>query len=276
MEDIRLIACDLDGTLLQDGRKLPTARQLELVGELCDRGISFFAASGRQYASLRRLFEPVRDRIGYVCENGALVRYRGETLVCREVPRALALAVSHAVLDYPGANLLISTPSIAYAHEGDPAFLHELRDVVRNDVATYARPEEVDEPIIKMAFEVAHDAIPAATAHFQKLFGDKFSVVTSGNTWIDFLPFGVDKGTALAAAGERLGVPSAAMAAFGDNENDREMLAYVGHPYLMETCNPTMRDLPCVTYTPTVEDELERLLAGMIATGAGQSNRAGL
>ena len=60
--------------LLQDGRKLPTEHQLKLVGEVIDRGISFFAASDRRYASLRRLFEPVRDRIGYVCENGALVK----------------------------------------------------------------------------------------------------------------------------------------------------------------------------------------------------------
>lgn len=174
----------------------------------------------------------------------------------------MALEVCHAVLDYPGANLLISTPSLAYAHEGDPAFLHELRDVVRNDVATYAVPEEVEEPIIKMAFEVEHDAIPAATEHFKRLFGARFEVVTSGNTWVDFLPFGVNKGTALEAAGERLGIAPAQMAAFGDNENDREMIDLVGHPYLMETCNPTMRGInDRVRYVPTVEDELARWLA---------------
>lgn len=87
MEDIRLAAFDLDGTLLQNGRKLPTQRQLDLIAQLAERGISCFAASGRQYASLRRLFEPIRDCMGYVCENGALVKYRGETLVCREIPR---------------------------------------------------------------------------------------------------------------------------------------------------------------------------------------------
>lgn len=262
MDDIRLAAFDLDGTLLQDGRKVPTARQLDLIARLDGRGVSCFAASGRQYASLRRLFEPIRDRMGYVCENGALVRYRGETLVCREIARPLALEVCHAVLDYPGANLLISTPELAYAHEGDPAFIHELRDVVKNDVATYGAPEEVVEPIIKMAFEVAHDAIPAATEHFKGLFGDAFEVVTSGRTWIDFLPFGVNKGTALEAAGRRLGIEPAQMAAFGDNENDREMLDLVGRPYLMDTCNPTMRGLnDRVRFVPTVEAELERWLA---------------
>lgn len=52
------------------------------------------------------------------------------------------------------------------------------------------------------------------------------------------------------------------MMAFGDNENDRDMLNVVGHPYLMESCNPTMRDInDRVRYVRTVEEELHRLLA---------------
>lgn len=43
--------------------------------------------------------------------------------------------------------------------------------------------------------------------------------------------------------GERLGIAPDEMAAFGDNENDRAMLEFVGHPYLMEVCNPTMENI---------------------------------
>lgn len=52
------------------------------------------------------------------------------------------------------------------------------------------------------------------------------------------------------------------MMAFGDNENDRDMLNVVGHPYLMESCNPSMCGInDRVRYVRTVEEELRRLLA---------------
>ena len=68
--NIRLVATDLDGTLLIGGRNLPRPEAFAVIERVCDAGALFMAASGRQYASLRHLFEPVADRIGYLCENG--------------------------------------------------------------------------------------------------------------------------------------------------------------------------------------------------------------
>ena len=71
LEGIKLIACDLDGTLLHPGEREPRSEAFELIDELHRRGIVFMPASGRQYASLRYLFAPVPDELAYVCENGA-------------------------------------------------------------------------------------------------------------------------------------------------------------------------------------------------------------
>ena len=53
LEGIKLIACDLDGTLLHPGEHEPRSEAFELIDELHRRGIVFMPASGRQYASLR-------------------------------------------------------------------------------------------------------------------------------------------------------------------------------------------------------------------------------
>ena len=82
---IKLIATDLDGTLLDGERKLP-AEIFPLIERLYSAGILFAPASGRQYASLQELFRPVEDKVVFVCENGALVKYRGETLFSRPFP----------------------------------------------------------------------------------------------------------------------------------------------------------------------------------------------
>ncbi len=69
-------------------------------------------------------------------------------------------------------------------------------------------------------------------------------------------------GSALAFSGRAVVFAPVEMMAFGDNENDRDMLNVVGHPYLMESCNPSMRGInDRVRYVRTVEEELRRLLA---------------
>ena len=76
---IKFIATDLDGTLLTNDKRLP-AEIFGLIRAMSERGILFAPASGRQYANLKKLFAPVADKVVFIAENGALVKYRGETL----------------------------------------------------------------------------------------------------------------------------------------------------------------------------------------------------
>lgn len=73
---IKLIATDMDGTLLRDDRTFDYARMEALLDQMDERGIRFVAASGNQYKQLRSYFEPVNpDRITYVSNNGALITH---------------------------------------------------------------------------------------------------------------------------------------------------------------------------------------------------------
>ena len=260
---IRLIASDLDGTLLQDGAQEPRPEVFDLIHELHERGVVFVPASGRTHASLRYLFAPVADELGYVCENGALVMHEGRAVVKRVMDRDLAMDIAHAVIDYPGADAIYSGAEHCYCLADNPAFIDHLRYEVHNDMVVIDAPEDIDEDIIKIAFQTrTAEAQPVAREHFEALFGEKLDVMTSGTTWTDFIGFGSGKGSALVDFGRVLGIAPEEMAAFGDNENDRDMLVRVGHPYLMEKCNPTM--LGCserLQMVATVEDELRRLLA---------------
>ena len=70
---IRLIASDIDGTLLPYGKTELDAELFSLIRRLRERGVIFCPASGRQYHSLRALFAPVCDELTYLCENGAIL-----------------------------------------------------------------------------------------------------------------------------------------------------------------------------------------------------------
>ena len=70
---IKLIASDIDGTLLQNGETAISERFFAQARRLMAQGVAVCAARGRQYSSLRRLFAPVAEELYYICENGAVV-----------------------------------------------------------------------------------------------------------------------------------------------------------------------------------------------------------
>ena len=261
LRDIKLIASDLDGTLLRDWRPAVDDRALPLIAALAEHGVPFFAASGRQYVSLRRLFGPLADQIGYVCENGALVIYRDEVLFKHSVPRAKAIEIFNAIAAHPDCEVFASGERICYCLEGHDEFRDHLVNVTKCDTTFIPGPEAIEEPIIKIAFKVPAEKNASICEEFAGAFGAGYRVVTSGTIWIDVIQDGSDKGVALAAVGDHLGIDPAGMMAFGDELNDLEMLDFVGHPCLMETGNPVLRQLnDRIRLCESVESELERLL----------------
>lgn len=263
-DQIRLVASDLDGTLLLNWIPKPRPEVFPLIERLCDAGAIFMAASGRQYQSLRWLFAPVADRIAYICENGALTMYRGHAIVNKTMPRDLALAMAGEMAELEGCEPFVSGAERCYQLRGYDALYAHLDGVLHNECRILDRFDQIDEPILKVAYRGDEGRMAELTEHFSATYGDTCNVVTSGTVWMDITMPGVDKGVAIAAFGEAEGIVPAQMMAFGDNLNDREMLDYVGHPYLMESCNPAMRDLnDRVRYCETVEGQLERLLASV-------------
>lgn len=264
---IRLIACDLDGTLLLHGAQTCTPRALELIEKLCDQGIYFMPASGRQYPNLRRLFAPVADQIMYLCENGSLVMKDDRPIEKRIFPRELAMELCHAVLERPDCEVLISGERTSYILPKRDSYRRFLEETVRNNITVVKTPEEIPEEIMKVSFYTRKEDRDIAGNALKQQFGERAWMVVSGLEWIDFAPVGTSKASALAAVGRKLGIAPEEMAAFGDNENDRAMLEFVGHPYLMRECNPTMEDLEknCgALRCDTVEEELEKLLISLV------------
>lgn len=263
LDGIQLAASDLDGTLLLGGTKTVRPEAFPIIERFCDAGGYFFAASGRQYASLRWLFEPVADRIGYVCENGAMAIWRGDIVMRQTMDRSLMLEIFNFARCVPGCSVLVSGTEHAYALEQDANFIEYLVNVVGNDVVPIKHPEDMPEETIKVAFMVEPEMNEKVRVLFETVFSNQCKVVTSGADWIDLLVHGVNKGSALAAISRELGVPIKDMAAFGDAENDREMLELVGHPYLMDPCAESMLDIAehaNIKRCTCVEDELQRLM----------------
>ena len=98
---IKLIASDLDGTLLQNGAQELTPYAIDLIHRITEKGIHFIAASGRQYDNERRLFADIKDEISYIAENGSLCIHEGKVISRGIIPDDLAYRIMHEIKRNP-------------------------------------------------------------------------------------------------------------------------------------------------------------------------------
>ena len=259
MGQIKLIACDLDGTLLLNGAQQLRPETCGLIRRLMDeKGLLFCAASGRQYANLQRLFAPIRDRIGYVCENGCISYFRGIRIHKDLMDRRLGQDLLKAVMSTDGAEVLLSGENTHYIQPKDMSYFYHMRDTVRNDVTLVPDILDTPEEYMKVSFFEKgglHDV-----GWWIEQFASRCTVVAGQGEWLDMMPPGVNKGTGLSHLLSYLGIDPKDVMAIGDNDNDREMLEMVGVPAAVTSAKPAIRAIAKIE-TDTVEHLFEQMLS---------------
>ena len=148
-EDIKLIACDMDGTLLDEHSQVPL-ETFDLVRALDGAGIRFVAASGRRYDTLRAFFEPVADRMDFVASNGAQVFVRGK-LVDREVFSHAALRRLYALVnEFDNLHMVVYDRTNSYLLDDPACFDAEFDKDLPNPVVLRDLPSP-DTSIVKVS-----------------------------------------------------------------------------------------------------------------------------
>lgn len=256
---IQFIASDLDGTLLQNDAQQLNPEIFDFILQLKERGIHFIAASGRQYANMRRLFGPVQDHISYVAENGSLCVHNGKVISRGIIDRELGFRIFDAVKQYPGdGHITLSTESYCYTDSTDSKFIHHIRDVIGYDTKVISDFHTVDETFLKIAI-CDFSGNEALTSYLSKRFSSEIKVVTSGNLWTDFIAPNANKGSALAGLLQQLHLQPENGIAFGDQYNDVEMLQLVGTSYVMANAAAGMEQ-----YGDYTTDSVEKILRSLL------------
>lgn len=233
---IRLIATDLDGTLLEPDGSLPDG-VFETVEDLTRMGVLFTACSGRQYGNLLRLFAPVAQHMAFICENGALCFYRGEAIGVAAIPEDIAREVI-ADIEAAGMNLLISGRHTTYMLDKNRRYTDDIVYRLRNTVTIIDSPKDVTEPMLKISGQI-DEGLERIAPELLKKWGGRLTATVAGRDWFDITA--ANKGTGMRMLMERTGIPKEEAAAFGDNFNDETMLDSVGYPFLMRHANPALR-----------------------------------
>ena len=237
--DIRLIAADLDGTLVDDEKRIHD-EFWPLVDELHARGITFCPASGRQYFNLLQLFEDVAGDVVFIAENGTYVVADGKEMSSDCMPLDVARQVVRRVREIPGAGAVLCGKRSAYVERSDEEFLQHVR------------PYYTREQIVKDLLDVEDDVLKVAVYDFVSgernaaprlaEFREGQQVAISGPHWVDVMSRTANKGGALQQVQRALGVTRDQTMAFGDFLNDLEMMDAATYSFAMANAHPVLKE----------------------------------
>lgn len=241
MPDIKLIATDMDGTLLNSQHELPKDFY-DIFEKMYQKGILFVAASGRQYYNLLYVFESISDRIGFIAENGAYVVLKGKEIYSNTIASETVLTIIDIVSQIPNIGIVICGKKSAYYQSEDSDFLYNIG-------LYYGRKQKVDDikkhvyDCLKIAVFCGKGTEEHVYPHVQNLANHHLQVVVSGKVWLDMMPLGTNKGTALYTLQQLLEITPSQTAVFGDYMNDKEMLQKAEFSYAMINAHPEIKKI---------------------------------
>lgn len=255
---IKLIAADMDGTLLDSRKNLPPDFEAWVTAR---PEIRVAIASGRQYYTLYDNFSPaVRDKLLYIAENGALVFERGETLYRNIMETADALACLRAAEHAPGVYpILCGVKSAWMAHA--PEAVEEQARIYYHRLAYPETLESVleQDAFVKIALYVEGYKAAETVSRFRGL-EPRLHPVVSGPDWIDLANASVSKGAALRSIQARYGIAADECAAFGDYMNDYALLQAAGESYAMANACEELKAVAKYVTASNDEDGVMKVL----------------
>ena len=257
---IKLIACDIDGTLINDGTKTqreekPSPEAIQMIKDLKSAGYTFCISTGRQYPGVKYfLGEDIAQDVIFNCENGAYV-IRNEKLISRVLlERSVAKGIVEDILSTPEAQPMISGATVCYLINPTDEFYKIVTEHLQNRAVIVERFDDIPEEIQKIAV-CKISGIADVAPKFISRWSDKLNVAVAGDMWLDFTIS--DKGTGIEAISKATGIKKSEIAAFGDNYNDVPMFREAGLSFAMSIATDEVKshaDRVCTSVPETCKE----------------------
>lgn len=262
---IRLIASDMDGTLLDEHSEVPP-ETYDLILALREKGVYFAASSGRRFDRLCQFFAPVRDKMDFVAANGAQVYVDGE-LVDREVFSHLGIRrLAKTVGKFESLHMALFDDEKSFLLDDEDKFVREIDKDLPNAERIWYLPGP-DVSILKISIYCEDGHVMDYAYALSRELGDEFLFAPSGTHWIDALQRGVNKATGIEQVMAHHGITRDEVMAFGDSMNDYEIIRFVGTGCAMANGRPALKAVANrvigYNYDQAVQGEMRKLLESL-------------
>ena len=270
MKNIRLIASDIDGTILPFGGRI-SDRTRAAVRRCREMGIRFVICSGRWYLYARKVAHDLghEEELMIIANGGAVVQPDGTPLMERtvapeDVRRAYGIMRNYNVMINAFVRdgiYRINTAALTGPFPGEKTYDADDRcRIVNDDVAAFeekglARPYYL---------EAYSDDFPLLSRLRGELMEAGLAVSSSFPRNIEVMSPGMGKGSAVRWLAEQMGVAREQCMAFGDNINDVRMLEAVGWPVAMGNAMPELKACARIIAPDAAEDGVASIIAKVV------------
>jgi Cof subfamily protein (haloacid dehalogenase superfamily) len=260
---IKLVATDLDGTLVQpDGSLSP--RTADALAGLAALDIELILATGRPPPFVLKLLDEIPTATEVVCANGAATL----NPTSRELSHIVAIGdtLPHLIDDLSAA-----FPGIGFAAEWEMVFAYDevFRKALKSDRMYSAGLETISEILSEPVFKilVAHPEIDGRDLYdnVNALIGHRAEPTHSGLGFVEIAALGVNKSAALARSCDDRGINAAEVIAFGDMPNDLSMLSWAGFGVAMANADSELKQVSDFVTLSNVDHGVAVVLETIIA-----------
>lgn len=235
---IKMIATDMDGTFLRDNKEYDIDRFRNQLDFMQQKDIKFVAASGNSYDLLARYFKPIIDEypIDFVADNGARI-FKANNLL-KDTPiskKKIAEVIAWNAMNPASFNnivILSGLKGVYVSNHVNEADLFQIGQFF-SPLFQVEKLLDIDDIIFKITFVWPNKMVTPYVNSLRKVFGNELHATGSGFGSVDILVQGINKATGLKALQKEYNIRAKEIVAFGDNDNDLEMLEYVGQGILM-------------------------------------------
>ncbi len=245
---IRLIAIDLDGTLLDSRSEVSPANRQALVAAV-ERGVQLLIVTGRRFHSATRFVRHIPCSVTLISSNGARITDSSGDVHHRNfLPRQIACQMLEAARTYrPYAVAMFDIPGRGQVTMQNNAVVEgPLGWYLRTSPDSLAQVSDLEAAITADPIEIMFGGPPERLESLEPLLRSSSAAGSVHLTWtkyparntsiLDVMNQGCSKGAALSLWATRCRIPPAEVMAIGDNYNDLEMLRFAGHPVVMGNC----------------------------------------
>lgn len=232
---IKLIASDMDGTLLTPEGNVPS-EFFDILKKLKEKNIEFVVASGRPYKTLYENFKPISDEISYVSDNGAMVVENGKIKSIEVMDKSSVIKIVDACKKLKNSVAIFCGIKNFYHIDCSEKFTDEINKYYLDNtiIDSYDYIKTVDDEIFKVSICDMDNAMTNSFKLMNDILGNEFKIVVAGKYWTDITNKNVNKGNAIKKIQSINSISPKETMVFGDYFNDIEMLKRAHYSYVME------------------------------------------
>lgn len=234
---MKFVVSDLDGTLLLSNH-LVSEYTKDIINKLIKQDVNFVIATGRGKRGVKKILEQLGINPYLICNNGANIYDKNGNCIFEDI---ISPEISSCILK------TIREHNLFFSAFREDYFYRD-----KNDTDIYFASDLFEERIIEdldvcpeLNKIIITNNDPNVILYINKILREKYSSVVeitiSQPTCLDVSPKGCSKGTGLKHISEIFNIPLTEFMAFGDGENDLEMLRTAGMPVIMENAQDILK-----------------------------------